>query len=223
MNNLSRVKIIVVFLGVLFASFTARGQIVSPPDTSSEQAHTPVPQQRTQSGSLDKKNEYTFWIGLALNSFQFWGQMKDVHIQSLGFQYNRKLLRFHNTILEYNLLTNLYSNFTYQGFEPYAYRSSLTGIGISPLGLQLNFLSHKTAQPFINTSAGLMFMGKPFPDVRGKKMNFTLSAGAGLEIMLSRSVSLSLGIKYHHLSNGSRGQINPGVDTNIYYTSVTIF
>lgn len=172
---------------------------------------------------LADKNEFSIWTGFALDSYRFWGKTKDAHIQSVGLRYNRKLIRAYNSVLEYNLQVNLYSNYSYQGFEPYTYQNSLSGFGVSPVGLQLNFLSERTFQPFINISTGLMHMDKPFPDNRGKKLNFTFNAGGGVEMFLFPSVSLSLGVRYHHLSNGERGEVNPGIDSNFYYTSITFF
>jgi opacity protein-like surface antigen len=168
-------------------------------------------------------HEFMVWVGLAFDSFALWGKTPDTRNQSLGIGYNRKLGIIHNIIIEYNMRIDLYSNYSYPDFDSNGQRSSLSGLGLSPLGFQLNFLSSQNVQPFINTSAGVIFLENPFPDFRGSKLNFTLSAGGGVEIRLSGSVSLSAGIKYHHLSNGGRGQVNPGVDSTIYYTAITFF
>lgn len=225
MRRLNYFKILFLLPGLFFIVINVRAQSESATDSTAEndERYQSKLQQQLQPESLPDRNEFSVWMGFALDSFQLWGKTQDVHIQSLGFRYNRKLIHYYNAILEYNLLINLYSNYSYQGFEPYAYKSSLSGFGVSPLGLQLNFFSNRTFQPFINTSAGLMFMDKPFPDNRGKKLNFTFDAGGGVEIMLLPSLSFSLGVKYHHFSNGERGQINPGVDSYFYYTSITIF
>lgn len=225
MRRLDHLKILFLLPSLFFMVMNVRAQSQSATDSTAEneEIYRSKIQQQLLSESLPDRNEFSVWIGFALDSFQLWGKTQDVHIQSLGFRYNRKLIRYYNTMLEYNLLVNLYSNYSYQGFEPYNYRNSLSGLGISPLGLQLNFFSTRTFQPFINTSTGLMLMDKPFPDDRGKKLNFTFDAGGGVEIMLLPSLSFSLGVKYHHLSNGERGQINPGVDSYFYYTSITIF
>lgn len=68
-----------------------------------------------------------------------------------------------------------------------------------------------------------MYFKKPFPDDRGVPFNFTLELGGGLEIVLLKNASLTLGYKYHHMSNGQFGQINPGVDSNVFYAGFTIF
>jgi opacity protein-like surface antigen len=180
-------------------------------------------EQQIRSQQLTEKNEFSFWVGFAFDSYRLWGKMPDTKIRSAGIRYNRKLAYERNFILEYNLSASLYSKYSYPSSLEHNTRTSLSGFGISPLGFQVNFAGDKNIQPFLNTSAGLMLLNKRFPDIRGKKMNFTFGAGGGIEIFLSKSVSLSAGIKYHHLSNGDRGEINPGIDSNLYYTTITIF
>lgn len=222
MSNLRHTEILVLVWSLSFIVVGVDAQAQSGTDIDSTKGEE-FKERSKQQVQLSPKNELSVWLGFALDSFQLWGKTKDVNIKALGLRYNRKLTRYRDAIIEYNLLANLYSNYSYHGFEPYAYQNTLFGFGISPLGLQLNFFTSGAVQPFINTSTGIMFMHKPFPDNRGKKLNFTFGAGGGLEIMLSHSVSLSIGIRYHHLSNGERGQINPGVDSNLYYTSITFF
>ncbi|SMO61823.1 acyloxyacyl hydrolase [Fodinibius sediminis] len=222
-HNLNTVGLLCFFICVFWGPVTVQGQAPAAADSVAERPSSEPARYQKMVHPLQHRNEVSLWAGFAFDSFRLWGKTQDARIRSLGLRYKRKLLNYRNMIVEYGLSTNLYSSYSYQGFEPYRYRSTLSGFGISPLGFQANFITDRKVQPFINTSAGLMFMEAPFPDDRGKKLNFTFYAGGGLEIMLSRSVSLSLGIKYHHLSNGDRGQINPGVDSNFYYTSITIF
>ncbi len=68
-----------------------------------------------------------------------------------------------------------------------------------------------------------MYFKKPFPDERGVPFNFTLELGGGIEIIILENISLTAGYKYHHMSNGQFGEVNPGVDSNIFYTGFTIF
>lgn len=200
----------------------AQAQTKSSIDTTVERYQNDNLQQ-VKSQKLTKKNEFSFWVGFAFDSYRLWGKMPDTKIRSTGFRYNRKLVYKRNLILEYNMSASLYSKYTYPSSLDGNSRTSLSGFGMSPLGFQINFAGDKDVQPFINTAAGFMLLNKRFPDIRGKKMNFTFVAGGGIEILLSESVSLSAGIKYYHLSNGDRGEINPGIDSNMYYTTITIF
>lgn len=168
-------------------------------------------------------DELSFWGGYAFDSYRLWGKTTDATLQSFGLQYNRKLFKWEGAQIEYNLQVSIYSRFSYPEFKTGRPRNSLSGFGVTPLGFQVNFLSNYFTQPFLNSSGGVMVLDDPFPDFRGEKINFTFSLGGGLEFMLSKSVSLSFGMKYHHLSNGELGQVNPGVDSHVYYTAITIF
>jgi opacity protein-like surface antigen len=46
--------------------------------------------------------------------------------------------------------------------------------------------------------------------------------GAGVRVVLTPTLTLTAGYRYHHLSNGFRGQINPGVDANLFRLGVTV-
>lgn len=162
----------------------------------------------------------SLWGGYAFDSVTLWGKTTDATLGTLGFSLKRKFLDISNTTTAYFAGLHLYARYTYPEFKVGRQRTSLSGFGITPLGLQTNFLTNKKIQPFLNTSVGLMFLEKPFPDIRGEKMNFTFSLGTGLEFDLAGNTSLSLGYKYFHLSNGEIGEVNPGIDSSLLYTSI---
>lgn len=215
-------KILFLLLAFGLCVSNARAQTKSSIDTT-KKLNQNNKNQQIKAQELTDKNEFSLWAGFAFDSFRLWGKMPNTEIRSTGIRYNRKLAYKRNLIIEYNMSTSLFSKYSYPSISDENTRTSLLGFGISPLGFQVNFAADKRVQPFLNTSAGIMLLNKRFPDIRGKKMNFTFGAGAGIEIFLSESISLSAGIKYHHLSNGDRGEINPGIDSKMYYTTITIF
>ena len=99
---------------------------------------------------------------------------------------------------------------------------STLGVGAAPLGVQLNARLHRRVQPFVSASTGVLYFFDPVPDGRGKAFNFTVDLGLGLQIAVSDVVRLSVGYRYHHLSNGYRGRINPGVDANLFYLGAAV-
>lgn len=169
-------------------------------------------------------HEINFAAGYSFaSSSGFWGKIPEASLSIYTLRYNRKLLTYNTKhLLEYVVEVNLAANYTLadtQNFEA----SSFSGFGLAPLGFQLNINRTSTIQPFFNSSAGFMHFKKPFPDERGVQFNFTFELGGGLEIMVTQNVSFSLGYKYHHMSNAQTGQINPGVDSNVFYSGITIF
>jgi opacity protein-like surface antigen len=161
------------------------------------------------------------------HSFQstrgFWGKIPNAQLSIIALRYNRKLLLFNNRhVIEYVTELNITAHYTlnpnkfYQG-------GSFNGYGITPLGFQFNWGTSNIVQPFFKSSTGFMYFRNPFPDQRGTRFNFTLELGGGIEFVVGQNMSLSLGYKYHHMSNFQFGDINPGVDSNIFYSGITFF
>jgi opacity protein-like surface antigen len=63
---------------------------------------------------------------------------------------------------------------------------------------------------------------EPVPTDLGKQFNFTFDVGAGVQVVLTSNLLLTVGYRYHHLSNGFRGQINPGVDASLFHFGVAM-
>ncbi len=106
--------------------------------------------------------------------------------------------------------SRLGGNFTQQANTRYA-------AGITPLGLQLNLLRHHKVQPFTDIEAGFLIFNDAVPVPNARAFNFTFGFGAGLEIFTGPRNSLTLGFKYHHLSNNETAPANPGVDSPMAY------
>lgn len=94
------------------------------------------------------------------------------------------------------------------------------GMGVYPLGVQVGFRSSHSLRPFVAGHTGLFYLFDAMPDERGRRLNFAAGVGLGTEITLSRRTHLTLGYRYHHLSNGFRGRINPGLDAHLLYVGV---
>jgi hypothetical protein len=91
-----------------------------------------------------------------------------------------------------------------------------TGLGLYPMGLRL-LSDGGTVRPFLAGHTGLMYFSAAVPDPRGRQLNFAAALGGGLSVSLSGRIALTIGYRYHHLSNGFRGSINPGFDANVLY------
>lgn len=153
----------------------------------------------------------------------FWGKIPEATLRLFALRYNRKLLTFKRRhLIEYVMELNLAANYTLSNTPRYQ-AGTYTGFGITPIGFQFNFAQENIIQPFFKSSAGFMYFSKPFPDNRGVRFNFTLELGSGVEFVVARNFSFTVGYKYHHMSNGQFGKINPGVDSNVFYTGFTIF
>lgn len=99
--------------------------------------------------------------------------------------------------------------------------SPVVGVGMAPVGLQFVYRTHRRAQPFFGGSGGLVAFPEPIPDGRGRGLNYTFDVSVGVRWVLGANRVLAIGYRFHHLSNGFRGEINPGFDANIFYIGLS--
>jgi len=102
-----------------------------------------------------------------------------------------------------------------RGFRTY-------GFGASPAGLRLTARVAHRVQPFIAGSTGLAYFVQSMPNGWGRHLNFLFEVGGGVQIVLTSDLILSAGYHYHHLSNGFRGRINPGIDAHLLRLGVAL-
>lgn len=95
------------------------------------------------------------------------------------------------------------------------------GLGIAPAGIQFVYRAGEAVQPFFGGSGGLMYFPDPIPDERGRRLNYTFDISLGMRWVLDANRVLTVGYRFHHLSNGFRGEINPGFDANIIFLGLS--
>lgn len=169
-------------------------------------------------------HEFHFMGGYSFHSTRgFWGKIPDATLRIYSLRYNRKILTFKKQhVIEYLAELNLGVHYELSDTKRFD-AASYSGWGFRPLGFQFNYGKDNIVQPFLKSSTGFMFFKERYPNERGTKFNFTLELGGGVEFMVFENLSVTLGYKYHHMSNGGFGNINPGTDSNIFYTGITIF
>lgn len=171
-------------------------------------------------------HQFGLSIGHSFDSFTMWGKTPDATLSMMSMRYSRKLVNpLEEYAIRYTLDMNMSATYTYPSeglLTNNPRRSSTGGFGFAPLGFQIDLEENKTVSPFIQSAAGFILLKEPFPDERGTRFNFTLEFGAGLDISLSDHLALFAGYKYHHMSNGERGIVNPGVDSNFLFGGLLI-
>ena len=188
---------------------------------------------------FDKKNELAVWGGFAPDIPRVFGGSRKSTFGEIGLRYSRRIATTENLALKYQIDFIPLAIINYErerlirptptsfGFD----RSDQTayGAGITPVNFQLNFRRKSKIQPFITAEAGFLIFNKSIPDDRsalrpnqvGRRFNFTLAAGGGVEFLTDDARSYTVGFKFHHISNASTGNINPGFDQNLFYFGYT--
>lgn len=108
------------------------------------------------------------------------------------------------------------SNAVYTGTANYigGMRSTYVS-GFSPLGYKLSLSPRRRIQPFVTGLGGFVVAPRDIPVFNSAAFNFTFEFGAGVEIFQTHTRSCRLEYRYHHLSNGGRGEVNPGIDSGV--------
>lgn len=96
-------------------------------------------------------------------------------------------------------------------------RRSTYGIGFAPVGFEFNFRRRHRVQPVVAINAGLLHFTRDVPIADSMQTNFTFSWAGGLQIFTSESKSVTVGYRFHHISNANAGNFNPGIDSNFLY------
>jgi hypothetical protein len=181
-------------------------------------------------------NEFAVWGGGSFQASTLIGKTEDAKLGVLGLCYARLLTEKKNLSLKYTIdvLPAVVLNYsqTQLAFRVVNNTPAVVtrtvdytvyGAGLAPIGLQMNFRPKKKAQPFVATSGGFLYFSQPVPNSAGKQFNFTADLSGGLQIMTSEKRAVTMGYKYHHLSNAYRGDVNPGYDSNVFYVGFSFF
>lgn len=79
--------------------------------------------------------------------------------------------------------------------------------------LKYNFLSFGRWVPFWDAGAGMLWTNlAPRLPEQSTPFNFVLETGPGVHYVLTASATLTLGVRYHHISNADIGHRNTGLN-----------
>ena len=189
--------------------------------------------------AFDKKNELGVWGGFAPDIPRLFSGSRKSSFAEVGFRYSRRIATTENTAIKYqiDLIPLAIINYRVERLiqvspNVLGYnrdRQTAYAAGLTPVSFQLNFRRKAKIQPFLSAAAGLLIFNKSLPDdrsalrpnQRGRQFNFTLAGGGGVEFLTDDARSYTVGFKFHHISNASTGNINPGFDQNLFYFGYT--
>jgi lipid A 3-O-deacylase PagL len=92
------------------------------------------------------------------------------------------------------------------------------GIGLEPVGFDFNFRRRLRFQPVVGINGGFLKFTRDVPIANSNSFNFTFSLRGGVQIFTNESHSITIGYRFHHISNANTGNpFNPGIDSNFIY------
>ena len=113
------------------------------------------------------------------------------------------------------LLEPLYAHY----FEPF----TATAAGGSVL-FKYNFLGFGRWMPFWDLGLGMLWTNlAPRIPEQSTQFNFVLESGPGVQYFATERIGLTLGVRFHHISNAQLGDRNKGLNSTLGYVGVSLF
>jgi hypothetical protein len=184
-------------------------------------------------------NEFGVWGGGAFTATTIFGGLTDAeaddrHFIIAAFRYGRTLAANRSMALQYTLdmiplavatgnIEQATTVTTPTGTVTTFRRGSTYGLGVTPLGLQLDFANNSHIKPFIHVNGGLLGFTKNIPLPDAGRLALVGETGAGLRVFTSERRAVNFGVRFHHISNGDRSGSNRGLNQFIFYAGFSVF
>ena len=180
-------------------------------------------------------NEFGFWGGFSPKATTMFEGLSEAEAEDrkffiAGFRYGRTLaandtLAFQWTIdaVPVALATGTIVSRSFTGGVQTFQRETAYGAGITPIGLQLDFANGSKIHPFAHVNGGFLYFNKSMPIEDSGQFQFVGEAGGGVRIFTSDRRAVSIGVKFHHISNGDRHGANRGLNHFVIYAGFSIF
>lgn len=92
------------------------------------------------------------------------------------------------------------------------------------LVVRYNLLSFGRWVPFWDAGAGMLWTNlAPRIEEQSTPFNFVLETGPGVHYFVTRSITLTLGVRYHHISNAGIGERNIGWNGVLSHVGISVF
>ncbi len=173
--------------------------------------------------NLNPKNQLLLVSGYSPISVRLLGKTPNSLSSIIKFEFRRitKLL-FLGEPLYYQFGVIPYIQFEYPKRDNGDRKDLVNGFGLSPFGLGIHKHVFKKFNYTLYSYGGIILIDKRFPTDKGRRLNYTFSLSADAVYRLTNLFSLSLGYKFHHISNAQTGKENPGLDSNFITISLII-
>ncbi len=113
------------------------------------------------------------------------------------------------------LVEPLYAHY----FKPFG----ATAAGGSVL-FKYNFLGFGRWMPFWDLGLGMLWTNlAPRIPEQSTPFNFVMESGPGVQYFATERVALTLGVRFHHISNAQLGDRNKGLNSTLGYLGLSVF
>jgi hypothetical protein len=180
-------------------------------------------------------NEFGFWGGFSPKATTIFEGLSDAEAEDrkfflAAFRYGRTLAANDTLALQWTIdaipvavATGTIVSRSFAGGVQTFQRETAYGAGLTPIGLQLDFANGSKVHPFAHVNGGFLYFNKSMPIEDSGQFQFVGEAGGGVRIFTSDKRAVSIGLKFHHISNGDRHGANRGLNNFVIYAGFSIF
>lgn len=180
-------------------------------------------------------NEFGFWGGFSPKATTVFEGLSEAEAEDrklflAAFRYGRTLaandtLAFQWTVdaVPVAVATGTIVSRSFAGGTQTFQRETAYGAGITPIGLQLDFANGSKVHPFAHVNGGFLYFNKSMPIEDSGQFQFVGEAGGGVRIFTSDKRAVSIGVRFHHISNGDRHGANRGLNNFVIYAGFSVF
>lgn len=180
-------------------------------------------------------NEFGFWGGFSPKATTIFEGLREDEADDrkfflAAFRYGRTLAANNTLALQYTVdvvpvavATGVITARTNVGGVDIFQRETAYGAGVTPIGLQLDFANGSKVHPFAHVNGGFLYFNKEVPIEDSGHFVFVGEAGGGIRIFTSERRAVSIGVRFHHISNGDRAGSNRGLNQFVIYAGFSIF
>ncbi len=178
----------------------------------------------SDSDTNDKKVSIDVWTAYSPQSSSFFAKMQNTRLSMLGIGIRHSNFEISDQSLLITTEITLFGRTSYPVNGVDGPKVQRSGIGLVPLRVTVPFTGRSEFNyPFFDTGFGFLLFEKQFPNNKGTLLNVTIDASIGYNFRISDNSSLAIGYRFHHLSNAGTGNVNPGIDSNMFVFSLRSF
>ena len=180
-------------------------------------------------------NEFGFWGGFSPKATTIFEGLSETEAENrkfvlAAFRYGRTLAANDTLALQWTIdavpvavATGTIVSRSFVGGIQTFERETAYGAGITPIGLQLDFANGSKVHPFAHVNGGFLYFNKSMPIEDSGQFQFVGEAGGGVRIFTSDKRAVSVGVRFHHISNGDRHGANRGLNNFVIYAGFSVF
>ncbi len=100
-------------------------------------------------------------------------------------------------------------------------RQDTYAAAFTPMGARISAMPRWRVQPSFAIDLGFVLAARDIPVDGADQFNFMFSFGPGVQFYTSPQASLRVEYFFRHVSNGSLGDVNPGIDQGVFRLTIS--